>query len=227
MAKQGERAHQIFDKFQSVHSGYRPTFWCFNGALNTAASAFVQKRAKVNYERELVRLDDGGTIALDWSRPSPQTNDSSATMPPPANKLVVLVLPGLSGSSKSNYVTHIVDEANKAACVAVVMNYRGIEAELTTPRTYCAANYEDIDFVLRHVHAKFVGHKIFLVGTSLGGIKSGGYLAKHYDDCLVSYAMIVSAPMNTFTSCAELEKTHNLFTFNRYLTSALTKYLSK
>ena len=204
-----------------MHSGYRPTFWCLNAHVNTALFAAIQKCVKVNYERELVRLDDGGTIALDWSM------HNEAATKQASKKLVVLVLPGLCGSSKENYITHMVEEANKAACVAVVMNYRGIEVELTTPRTYCATNYEDIDFVIRHIHKRFAGYKIFLAGVSLGGIKSGGYLAKHYDDCLVSYAMIVSAPMNTFYSCEELEKTHNFFTFNRYITISIGHYFSK
>jgi len=48
------------------------------------------------------------------------------------------VLPGLTGHSKDNYVTHFVDEAIKTGCSAVVMNYRGISIDLATPRTYCA-----------------------------------------------------------------------------------------
>lgn len=143
------------------------------------------------------------------------------------NKIILLVLPGLTGCSRDNYVTHLVEEAKKLSCPAVVMNYRGIEVELTTPRTYCATNYEDLHLVVRHINKRFTDFKIFAVGISLGGIKLGGYLAKHYDDCLISNAMIVSAPMNVFYSCEELERTHHFFTFNRFLARNLSRYFSK
>ena len=51
---------------------------------------------------------------------------------------------GLTGCSKDNYVTHLVEKARKKDCIAVVMNYRGIEVELKTPRSYSAANLEGI-----------------------------------------------------------------------------------
>lgn len=143
------------------------------------------------------------------------------------NKIVLLVLPGLTGCSKDNYVTHLVEEAKKLNCPAVVMNYRGIEVELTTPRTYCATNLEDLHLVVTHINTKLKFHKIFAVGISLGGIKLGGYLSKHYDDCLISNAMIVSAPMNVFYSYEELERTHHFFTFNRFLARNLSRYFSK
>ena len=83
---------------------------------------------------------DGGVIAIDWlNLDSPQ-------------KVILLVLPGLTGSSKENYVTHFVDEARKSGCTAVVMNYRGISIDLTTARTYCATNFEDLDMVVKHIH---------------------------------------------------------------------------
>ncbi len=102
------------------------------------------------------------------------------------------MLPGLTGHSKDNYVTHFVDEAIKTGCSAVVMNYRGISIDLATPRTYCATNYDDLDMVVQHIHNKYSDRKIIAVGISLGGIKLGGYIAKQFDDCLISNAMIVS-----------------------------------
>ena len=112
-------------------------------------------------------------------------------------------------------------------CISVVMNYRGIEVELTTPRTYCATNFEDLDMVVKYIHDKYPEHKLFAVGISLGGIKLGGYLAKQYDDCLISNAMIISAPMNIFHSCDELEKTPYFLIFNRFLVRQIGKTFSK
>ena len=110
-------------------------------------------------------------------------------------------------------------------CKAIVMNYRGIEVELKTSRAYCATNYEDLDLVIQTIHRRFPDHRIFAVGVSLGGIKLGGYLAKNYDDCLISNAFIISAPLNINISCKNMEKPHYMYTFNRFLASRLKKYI--
>lgn len=114
----------------------------------------------------------------------------------------------------------------KSGCKAVVMNYRGIECELKTSRAYCATNYDDLDMVVNHIEKTFSDHKIFAIGTSLGGIKLGGYLAKQFDDCKISNAMVVSAPLNITISCENMEKTPYLYTFNRFLALQLRKYIN-
>lgn len=205
--------HKLADKIESIHTGYRPTIWCYGAAINTAVLAMIQKVLPHDYHREVLKTQDGGLLAIDWANIN--SNDK---------KMVVLVLPGLTGSSKENYVTHLVEKAVKLGCKAVVMNYRGIEIELKTSRAYCATNYEDLDCVIQHIHKKFKDHKIFAVGISLGGIKLGGYLAKQYDDCLISNAFIVSAPLNINISCSNMERPHYLL-FNRFLTNRLKKYI--
>ncbi len=209
--------HQVADKLPCIHTGYRPTFWCFPSTLNTILFAMIQRCVKVEYKREILKTEDGGQIALDWVE---RNLDES-------KKLILLILPGLTGSSKDSYVTHLADEASKAGCRAVIMNYRGIECELSTPRTYCATNYDDLHLVVSHIAKLFKDHKLMAVGVSLGGLKLGGYLSKHYDDCSISNAMIVSAPMNVFYTCEELEKTQNFFLFNRFLARNLSRYFHK
>ena len=38
-----------------------------------------------------------------------------------------------------------------------------------TPRTYCAANSEDLGFVIDHLHRTFPRARLMLTGVSLGG----------------------------------------------------------
>ena len=45
------------------------------------------------------------------------------------------------------------------------MNYRGIEAELTTPRSYSAASLDDVQSVIKHIREKYKNHKIMAVGV--------------------------------------------------------------
>lgn len=215
VSQEGSIMHRLAERMASIHSGYRPTIWCYGAALNTVVLAFLQKVIKHDYFREVLKTPDGGLIAIDW-----------ANYHRSEKKMILLVLPGLTGSSKANYVSHLVEKAVKSGCKAVVMNYRGIECELKTSRAYCATNYEDLDMVVNHIQKSFTDHKIFAIGTSLGGIKLGGYLAKQFDDCKITNAMIVSAPLNISISCENMEKLPYLYTFNRFLTHQLRKYIN-
>ena len=123
-------------------------------------------------------------------------------------------------------MTHLVDKAKRKDCLAVVMNYRGIEVELATPRSYSAASLGDVQLVIKHIREKYKDHKIMAIGVSLGGIMLGGYLAKH-QDCLVSNAMIVSAPFNVNVYADEMERFHNFYIFNRFFTKDVGKYFER
>jgi predicted alpha/beta-fold hydrolase len=69
------------------------------------------------YKRELVHLPDGGTLALDWVDNKQLENDQAAP--------IVLILPGLSGTSDSSYVRHMADVSVNNGWRTVIMNYRG------------------------------------------------------------------------------------------------------
>ena len=94
--------HKIADKITSIHTGYRPTIWCYGAILNSLVFALIQRIIKHNYYREVLKTQDGGLVAIDW------VNYEKSE-----KKMVVLVLPGLTGSSKENYVTHLVEKAGK------------------------------------------------------------------------------------------------------------------
>lgn len=215
IAKKDAYMYNMLIDFPSYLSGYTPTLWCFPATLNTCAYIKVQLNGELNYERELLETPDGGVVALDWALMNPK------------HKLMVLVLPGLTGCSQDNYVSHMVQKAVQAACPAVVMNYRGNSVALKTPRTFCATNYDDVHFVIKHVTEKYKDHKIMAIGLSMGGLKLAGYLAKHNNPCLLSYAMVVSAPMNLYDATEELEKVHNYMFFNYYLTRRINQYFSE
>ena len=67
--------------------------------MNTLSRSFIQRCPKVDYVREILETPDGGLVAIDWAN----LNSSQ--------KLILIVLPGNTGTSKENYVTHFVDEA--------------------------------------------------------------------------------------------------------------------
>jgi predicted alpha/beta-fold hydrolase len=65
--------------------------------------------------REVLKLKDGGQVALDW------LEDGC-----PANAPIIIILPGLTGHSQSQYIRCLVLAANCIKLRAVVFNYRGL-----------------------------------------------------------------------------------------------------
>ena len=68
--------------------------------------------------REILTLDDGGILALDWA----------ANLPPQCDKAdspVLLFLSGITGSSSDNYVKYSMLDGMSHGYRPVVMNYRG------------------------------------------------------------------------------------------------------
>lgn len=69
----------------------------------------------INYRREMLTLKDGGEIALDWS----EKNCTDASP-------LILILPGLTGASQSEYINCFVTAASNIGARVVVFNYRGM-----------------------------------------------------------------------------------------------------
>lgn len=55
---------------------------------------------------ELIKAADGGQISLDWF-----DNDDSFSHPDPATRPTVLLLPGLTGTSRESYILHMVQQS--------------------------------------------------------------------------------------------------------------------
>ncbi|XP_018021702.1 uncharacterized protein LOC108677905, partial [Hyalella azteca] len=71
---------------------------------------------------------------------------------PVTDQPLLLLLPGLTGSSESEYVKAFVGAGHLAGYKCVVVNNRGQGGvALKTPRTYCAANCEDLAAAVEHL----------------------------------------------------------------------------
>lgn len=94
-----------------------PTFWCCESRAQTVFASLFRQQVlpPLDYRRELLTLKDGGEIALDWSEQN-CTDDSP----------VILILPGLTGASQSEYIKCLVSAANGIGARVVVFNNRGL-----------------------------------------------------------------------------------------------------
>ena len=102
IAKGDSAIRKLCEGIECVRSGYMPSFWAsLSPRFCALATFFAQYSLYHEYFREVVNTPDGGQIAIDWvNLGSPK-------------RIIVLILSGLSGTSKENYLTHIVHEAGK------------------------------------------------------------------------------------------------------------------
>jgi len=131
----------------------------FTGYLSTAWSgmwAVLPTHASGKVER--LKLRDGGTVSLQWSKPPLN----------PSNR-VVLILPGLNNDSRTSFVQATMHYFSEGGFQAVALNYRGIGGvELTSARVGCADSWRDLNEVIDHIVAARPGAILFAMGFSMG-----------------------------------------------------------
>ncbi|XP_062918662.1 phospholipase ABHD3 isoform X1 [Mobula hypostoma] len=200
-----------------VTETYYPTFWCWESRVQTLLRPLITAKPWVEYRNELIKTVDGGHISLDWNN-----NDDNALYPVPATRPTILILPGLTGSSKESYVLHMVKQSERLGYRCVVFNNRGVAGErLLTPRTYCAANTEDLEMVILHVRNAFPEAPLMAAGVSMGGMLLLNYLCKIGQQTPLKAAVVFSIGWDVFACTASLEKPLNRILFNYYLTNRL------
>ncbi|CAG5121956.1 unnamed protein product [Candidula unifasciata] len=219
----GDRAFlQFLDKYCSVSKEkFWPTWWCFQSHAQTLLRVLIQSNKPIRYTEDYLKTPDGGEIRLDW-----EENDKSHY--PNETRPTVLFLPGLTGSSQENYCLHMVRDNTSMGYRSVVFNNRGTGGtSLKSPRTYCAANIEDVKLVIRHIKDKYPDAPLMGVGVSLGGIILFNYLASEGSKAELIAAMIISPAYDLHQSWVSLSKTVNYWMFNRHLANNLCKIFQK
>lgn len=210
--------HSLLNKLPLLQENYWPTFWCWESRLQTVMASFMRHTLpNIEYKREVFIFSDGGQAVLDWKNNKEDIPDQP----------IVLLLPGLTGSSQSEYVktfVHVATQEVGARCV--VFNFRGRGGhDLQTPRTYCAANSDDLAEILAHIKAKHPQAPVIAVGTSLGGIILGNYLADKGESAreFLVATFLQSVCFDTFKGCKSLEQPGLNLLLNRHLANCLVE----
>ena len=198
-----------------ISKTYRPTIWCYGGRAQTVITQILKRCAPIECHRELVQLEDGGEIALDWLDNGSEKAENPATHP------TVLILPGLAGTSRQTTILHFVKQFAQNGYRVVVMNDRGTAGvRLKTPKAFCVANTDDLKFVISHIHYICPGISLLAVGVCMGGITLINYLARtgsQGNNTGLVGALTISVLWNLGKTLKTLEKPINHFFFNRHL----------
>ncbi|CAE7938345.1 ODA11 [Symbiodinium sp. KB8] len=152
---------------------YRPPWFLKQGDLMTLFAALCRSSADLTFKRHIITTKDSGALALDLV-----VKDSRGrTAPGIASQApLVLLLPGLGGSSQGGYVKNMANKLTSSGFAVGVLNMRGCAGcSLRTPRFFSAYRgstndvREAVDYVRSHLVKPSQKEKpVFLLGWSLG-----------------------------------------------------------
>ncbi|XP_054739830.1 phospholipase ABHD3-like [Anastrepha obliqua] len=201
----------------TISEKYWPTFWCLGGAAQMLIANAIRQLVlpKINYRREILKLKDGGELALHWLEAGCSENAPC-----------IILIPGLIGEPQTDYVRSLATIANKAGLRVVLCNYRGLGGvTLKTPRFYTLNCYEDLAEAIRHVHEKLPKDcKLGCVALSLGTFMLGAYLAQEEEASkYLTAAMMISPPCDIKFGVINLEKPY----FNKIFNHSMMREVLK
>lgn len=118
-----EVINKILSQCPSLNNQFKPTWWLFSGPLQLlfgSTSGSIEGKSKycddVSYSRERVFLPDSGIISIDWLLPE-VSNSYNA---------ILVIVPGMTGSSGSQYVRCLALEGKRRGFRIAVVQGRGI-----------------------------------------------------------------------------------------------------
>ncbi|KAI5062332.1 hypothetical protein GOP47_0022871, partial [Adiantum capillus-veneris] len=193
-----------------------------NRHQETIFASFFRILPNIIFRRECLRMEDNGTVALDWPVGGADCEvgpDHSMHEGSP----VLILLPGLTGGSGDTYVRHLLVRARKRGWNVVVFNSRGCaNSPVTTPQFYSASFTEDLRQVVKHVGGLFPTSHLYAAGWSLGGNILVRYIGQEGENCPLTGAVSLCNPFNLVIADEDFHKG-----FNNVYDSALARSLRK
>ncbi|KAI9915029.1 hypothetical protein PsorP6_008410 [Peronosclerospora sorghi] len=176
---------------QPLLDQYSPTWWT-NSHIQCILM-FLVRQHPVQYERDVLTLQDGGQTSLDWAL------ESSVDMKLPLrdDSPIVIIMHGLVGCSKS--MQSLCAEAITHGYRPVVFNKRGHGGmKLATPRLQGFGCVKDLKEAIDHVKNKFPHSKLYGIGCSAGAGLLSSYLGELGDKSLLRAGVLISPGYNAF-----------------------------
>ncbi|WP_045226217.1 hydrolase [Methyloterricola oryzae] len=163
-------------------NSFVPAWWLSNPHLQTLWPALLRQGPNIERNREQLDTPDGDFVDLDWT--------DAETGP------LVLLLHGLSGSSRSSYILGMQSALRSCGMDSVALNFRGCGGDPNrTARCYHSGDTDDLNYLYSVLTARFPGRPIAAVGFSLGGNVLLKWLGEQGSEVKLFGAAAVSVPM--------------------------------
>ncbi len=131
-------------------------------------------REFVEYIREIVYDQNGENFALDWGSVHALHEEKVSEKTP-----IVILLPGLTGGSESQYMKAQMNQLRKDGFRPVVFNPKGTGIPQKSLNFFDFTKVtDDVDHVVDHIRNKFQGAHVYLIGFSLGASYGMQYLSQ-------------------------------------------------
>ncbi|GAA5913124.1 hypothetical protein JCM6882_005794 [Rhodosporidiobolus microsporus] len=176
---------------------YTPTAWLASGHLATiACTLFSYTYDPITYTRELIRVPDGGTIAIDIAPPLRENEEMD-------DRPILVVSHGLTGGSHESYVRNVLaivtrpKEEGGMGWRAAVINSRGCaNAPITSPKLYSGLVTDDIRCGLTFLSHFAPDAPLYGIGFSLGANQMAKLVGEDGEDTPLNGAISLGAPFD-------------------------------
>ncbi len=187
-------------------STYRAPPWLPGGHLQTILAS-LRPPPGPPLTRERWDTPDGDFIDIDWAGPANAAN-------------LLLTFHGLEGSSDSHYMRALAAHALAEGWRCALVHFRGCSGEMNRrPRAYHSGDSDEIDWIVRRMHALDPARRIHIAAVSLGGNAVLKWLGEREGEAarLVQRAVAVSAPFDLAAAGRALERGFNVVYTQRFL----------
>ncbi|XP_041348162.1 protein ABHD15-like [Gigantopelta aegis] len=173
----------IVEKVQRLSAPYKATFWLsHNRHFHTITATRLRKHiSKIQISRQYLELQDGGVVALDWSKPD--TLDDC--------RPILIILSGIEGNIK--LTSFVCAKAAELGYRTVVFNRRGHGGSyLTTPKLQSFGDPSDFKHVVEFVRKIYPQSNLLGLSFSAGGGILMSYLGEEGERAQLTAAVLIS-----------------------------------
>ena len=142
---------------------------------------------KIQYRREVIRLSDNTSVALDWHVPQEG-----------GGKPLLILIPGIQGTAQYPVFKNIIRNlSSQFDCVFVWHRCKG-GVPIDGNKLYCFASWRDVKDVVDTLQARDKTRELYLYALSLGACPATQYLINEGEKCPLKAACLQSAPLDSF-----------------------------
>lgn len=176
-----------------IKTAFKPAWWLNNAHLQTLYPALMRKLSPPpGLWRERLITPDNDFIDIDWCGEG--------------NRPLIILLHGLSGSSRSGYITGLQIALLTEGFRSVALNFRGCSGEYNyLSRCYHSGETEDIHFLYQTLRQREPDTPFAAVGFSLGGNVLLKWLGEQGNQLSLFAAIAVSVPLVLSTCATKLD----------------------
>ena len=205
----GARIRKRVEATQALHRAYRPPLLAVHTVAQLALHVAFPETKRVEtgkharFDREVLRLDDGGEVGFDWL-----ADDERSTTPLAHNAPLLVLLHTITGGSHDFAGAAVL--ARRRGFRAVVLLRRGhLGTPLATPKFNLLGCKHDLHAQLCHIRARYPDAPITCLSSSAGTGLAVRYCGEKAEQCMID-ALVCTCPGYDTTEGGAFARMHSM-----------------